>query len=79
MDVSKDPKIVEYASTITGLPEFYLMKQTLEEVFGQNEFVTFENIESMRKVIEQIYSDKELGLLTGEIENIDICKTFEEE
>lgn len=64
MDVSKDPKIIQYANTITGLPEYHVMKQALEKCFGENAKVSFENIEDTKKAIEEEYTAIEYGLLT---------------
>ena len=61
------------------MPDFYVMKQTLEAVFGENQEVNFMNIESMRLVIEQNYTDYEYGVMTGNIDPKKICKTFDEE
>ena len=55
------------------------MKQTLEAVFGEDQEVNFMNIESMRLVIEQNYTDYEYGVMTGNIDTKKICKTFDEE
>ena len=65
MDVSKDSRIIQYACTITGLTEYHLMKETLEEVFGEGELVNFENVESLKKWITDTYSDKELEFVTN--------------
>ena len=64
MNVSKDAKITQYASTITGLSEFHLMRDTLEEVFGEGELIDFGNVEDMKQVIIDTYSKKEYQFVT---------------
>jgi hypothetical protein len=64
MYASTDPRIIQYAATITGLPEYHFMKETLEEVFGEDSKILFENIEDMKQVIIDTYSDKEYGFIT---------------
>ena len=72
MDVSKDPKVIEYAWTMTGLPEFYIMKAVLINIFGDNAKVSFENIEDMRSVIEDNYTNEELGLISSGVSNLNV-------
>lgn len=78
MNVSKDPRIIQYANTITGMPEYHIMKTALEEVFGEDEKVSFENIDSMRKVIREEYVKHEYGLLTSAIDDLDLEETKKE-
>ena len=75
MDVSKDPRIVQYANTITGLPDYHIMKEALESVFGENEKVSFENVEEMRGVIVDTYTESEYGLLTQGLDDLTIGST----
>ena len=72
MDISKDPRLVEYACTMTGLPEFHIMRTVLINIFGENDKISFENIEDMRRVIEENYTNEEFGIISSGVENINV-------
>lgn len=71
MNVSTDPRIVQYTMTITCLSEYHLMKDTLEEVFGENAKASFESIEDVKQVIVDTYADKEYSFITQSESNED--------
>ena len=79
--------MIQYANTITDLPDYQVMKSSLETVFGETAEISFEDIEHTKQTLIgkssgwslDTYTDIEYGNLTNGVDGIKINQEDNEE